>query len=82
MLPVLYCVGYWSKKGATPGKAALGIRVVNAEDGSPSGAQSLVRYIGYILSSIPFCLGYLWMLWDRESRCWHDMMSGTRVIRA
>lgn len=81
-LPVAYCVGYWSRKGATPGKTALGIRVVDSADATPSGTQSVVRYLGYILSSLPLCLGYAWMLWDREKRCWHDILSGTRVIRA
>lgn len=82
LLPILYCVGYWTKKGATPGKTALGIRVVNADDNAPSGAQATVRYFAYILSSLPFCLGYAWMIWDREKRCWHDIIAGTRVIRA
>jgi uncharacterized RDD family membrane protein YckC len=82
LIPIFYCVGYWTKKGATPGKTALGIRVVNADDRAPSGAQSAVRYFAYILSSLPFCLGYAWMIWDREKRCWHDIIAGTRVIRA
>jgi len=81
LLPVLYCVAYWTRKGATPGKTALGIRVVNADDQPPSGVQSLVRYFAYILSTLPFCLGYAWMIWDREHRCWHDIIAGTRVIR-
>ncbi|MBZ0267159.1 RDD family protein [bacterium] len=82
LLPILYCVVYWTRKGATPGKTAMGIRVVNSDDQAPGGVQSLVRYFAYILSSLPFCLGYAWMIWDRENRCWHDIIAGTRVIRA
>lgn len=81
VLPVAYFIWFWSRNGATPGKRAVGIRVVNANDDAPSGVQSFVRYIGYQISAIPFCLGFLWMLWDSDKRCWHDMMSGTRVIR-
>jgi len=81
VLPVVYFVGYWTRGGATPGKKALGIRVVNAQDRRPTGTQSVVRYLGYILSALPLGLGYAWMLWDPEKRCWHDMLSGTRVVR-
>lgn len=79
--PIAYFIFFWSKDGATPGKKALGIRVVNNQDEPPSKIQCFIRYIGYIVSSLPFCLGYLWMLWDNEKRTWHDMMSGTRVTR-
>ncbi len=81
VLPVAYFIWFWSRNGATPGKRMVGIRVVNSNDGPPSGVQSFVRYIGYQISALPLCLGFLWMLWDADKRCWHDMMSGTRVIR-
>ncbi len=82
VLPVAYFIWFWSRNGATPGKRAVGIRVVNSSDSAPTGVQSFVRYIGYQISALPFCLGFLWMLWDSDKRCWHDMMSGTRVIRS
>ncbi len=81
VLPIVYYIWFWSRTGATPGKKILGVVVVNREGNPPTGTQSFVRYLGYIVSSIPFCLGFLWMLWDSEGRTWHDMMAGTRVIR-
>jgi uncharacterized RDD family membrane protein YckC len=81
ILPLVYCVWFWVKKGATPGKMVLGIRVVGSDDQPPSGMASFVRFIGYIPSGLVFGLGYLWMLFDSENRCWHDMMAGTRVVR-
>ena len=60
---------------------ALGVRVVSAGGGPLTGGQSFVRYIGYLVSTLVFCLGFLAMLWDDENRCWHDRMAGTRVIR-
>jgi len=81
-VPLAYVLFFWTKKeGATPGKMALGIRVVSA-DGEPlTKGQSFVRYLGYIPSGLVFGLGYLWMLWDTEKRCWHDRMANTRVVR-
>lgn len=81
VVPMLYCVSFWVKKGATPGKMMLGIRVVRADGGELTGGQSFVRYLGYIPSSLVLGLGYLWMLFDPEKRCWHDILAGTRVIR-
>jgi uncharacterized RDD family membrane protein YckC len=81
LLPLAYFIWFWSKKGATPGKLALGVQVVGRDGNPPTAMQSFIRYLGYIPSSLFFCLGFLWMLWDDENRTWHDMMAGTRVIR-
>ena len=59
----------------------LGIRVAREDGSDLTGGQSILRYLGYIPSSLFFGLGYLWMLFDNEKRCWHDMMAGTRVYR-
>lgn len=81
IIPLGYCVWFWTKKGATPGKLMLGIRVMANGNQPLTTGQSIVRYIGYIPSALVLGLGYLWMLWDDESRCWHDRMAGTYVIR-
>lgn len=81
VIPLGYCVWFWTKKGATPGKLMLGIRVMAHGNQPLTTGQSIVRYIGYIPSALVLGLGYLWMLWDDESRCWHDRMAGTYVIR-
>lgn len=82
VIPMVYFIWFWTKKGATPGKSAMGLRVVGADGSALTGMQSFIRFLGYIVSSLFFCLGYLWMLWDDEKRCWHDMMAGTRVVRS
>lgn len=81
-IPIWYCVWFWTNKsGATPGKTAMGLRVVS-EDGAPlDRRQSIVRYFGYIPSALFLGLGYLAMIWDDENRCWHDRMARTRVVR-
>ena len=67
--------------GQTFGKRALGIRVVDMTSGGPIGFQrALIRYLARILSALPCCLGYLWMLWDRERRTWHDSFAGDVVV--
>lgn len=68
-------------RGQTPGKSALGIRVVSFETGGSIGyGRALIRYLGSIVSGIAIYIGYLWMLWDPEKQCWHDKFSGAVVV--
>jgi uncharacterized RDD family membrane protein YckC len=67
--------------GQTLGKRAMGIRVYDFRVGGPIGyGRGLLRYVGKIISSIPFLLGFLWMLWDREKQTWHDKIATTVVV--
>jgi uncharacterized RDD family membrane protein YckC len=70
-------------RGQSIGKTLVRIRVVSIEDENPIGYQrALIRTLGQILSAIPLCLGFLWMLWDPERQTWHDKLSGAVVIPA
>src|SRR5947209_5784254 len=67
--------------GATLGKRAVGIRVVDFDTGGPIGyGRGFVRYIGRFVSAIVILLGYLWMLWDKEKQCWHDKFASDVVV--
>jgi len=80
---VLYYVLFIGLKGQTPGKMALGIRVVGLDGGPPGAVRAFVReVVGKFLSSLILCLGYFWMLWDPNRQCWHDKLAGTVVVRA
>ena len=82
MLPIVYFAWFFVHGGQTPGKRTLNIRVVTL-DGEPLGWQhALLRVAGYVISSVPFYLGFLWALWDRDGAALHDKLSGTRVVRA
>lgn len=71
----------WRHTGATPGKWAVPILIVDAKTGErPSYFQAVVRLIGYGVSVLPLGLGLLWALWDERGQAWHDKMAGTIVI--
>ncbi|SFK73869.1 RDD family protein [Falsiroseomonas stagni] len=73
---------FWVERGATPGKLALGIRIIDAETGgTPPIGRLVLRYLGYIVSAIPLGLGYFWMLWDARRQTWHDKIGGTLVVK-
>jgi uncharacterized RDD family membrane protein YckC len=82
LILALIVLQFWATRQATPGKWALGLRIVAAEDGGPVPMRRLVvRYLGYIVSSIPLGFGFLWALFDARGQCWHDKMARTLVVR-
>ena len=84
LVAVFVYVGYLEgRRGGTPGKRLAGLRVVRAEDGAPLGmSRAIARLFARFLSAMPFFLGYLWMLWDRDGRTWHDGLTRSRVVKA
>lgn len=80
VVSLAYSAGFWLKFGATPGKMAVGIKVVRA-DGSPiSVGQAIGRFFGYLLSSLILYIGYMMAGWDEQKRALHDRLAETRVI--
>jgi uncharacterized RDD family membrane protein YckC len=78
----VYGVLFIGLKGQTPGKIALGIKVVNAQGEVPGiGRAALREIVGKIASAIVFLLGFFWIGWDRRKRGWHDHIAGTFVVR-
>lgn len=76
-----YFVAFWASTGQTPGKMALGIKVIGT-DGSPvSWGKAILRYIGYIISSLVLSLGFIWVAFDAKRQGWHDKIAGTYVVR-
>jgi uncharacterized RDD family membrane protein YckC len=80
VLAMAYFVVSWSAYGRTPGKALLGLAVITKDGARPSVGRSILRYFGYLISTIPLGLGFLWVLVDNNRRAWHDHLAGTRVV--
>jgi uncharacterized RDD family membrane protein YckC len=81
-LGVAYATYFWTSNGQTPGKAAMGLKVVRADGGGLLDfGTSILRYVGYIVSGLPLFLGYLWVIWDPKHDAWHDKIAGTKVIK-
>ncbi|MFW5431537.1 MAG: RDD family protein [Methylophilaceae bacterium] len=82
LLLIAAIIALWAYKGATPGKMITKIKIVDAESGNNiSIGKSIIRYIGYIIGSIPLCLGFLWVAFDKKKQGWHDKMAGSVVVK-
>jgi len=82
VLPAIAVVLFWIYKSATPGKMALGLKIVDAKTGkAASNTQLIGRYFGYYVSIIPLMLGMIWVGIDKKKQGWHDKLAGTLVVK-
>jgi uncharacterized RDD family membrane protein YckC len=77
---IAYQVYFLTRHGATPGKLALGLRVITADGGPISVGRAIGRYFGYWLDTFTLAIGYIIAAFDSEKRALHDYICSTRVI--
>ena len=77
ILSLLYFVIPWSSSGQTIAKSVLGIKVVGSDGKTLSLGRAFLRYIGYIISAIPFSFGFLWIVFDKKGQGWHDKIASS-----
>ena len=77
-----YFVVGWGLLGATPGKWAMGLRIMDYRQHSPIGpVRAMLRLAAYCVSSVTFEWGHLFILLRTDRRALHDILAGTRVVR-
>jgi uncharacterized RDD family membrane protein YckC len=77
---IVYEVTFLRYRGATPGKMALGLKVVRS-NGAPLGwGISVGRYFMQVVSTIILFIGFIMAGFDDEKRALHDRVCDTRVI--
>ncbi len=82
VLPIFLVIWFWRRFSATPGKILLKMEIRDAKTlGDISIQQTVIRYIGYIVSLLPLCLGFIWIGFDKKKQSWHDKLAGTVVIK-
>ncbi|MCY1405441.1 RDD family protein [compost metagenome] len=72
---------FWTHSGQTLGMQVWGIRVQNPDGSAISLMQALLRFVIAIGSWLCLGLGFLWMLWDKDKRTWHDRYSESVVVQ-
>lgn len=77
----LFFAWCWTRGGQTLGMRTWKMKVVNEDGTIISYATALIRFIVSMISWLPFGLGYLWSLWDKQHRTWHDIASKTKLVR-
>jgi len=75
---------YWYFLGAhdaTPGKMALGLKVVRPDGSHLSNGRIVGRFFAEWVSGLILAIGYIMVAFDEEKRALHDQMCDTRVIK-
>jgi uncharacterized RDD family membrane protein YckC len=67
--------------GATIGKRAMRIKVIDADGNPPSFPRALLRFFGCFLSAAPILCGFFMAGFTQNKQALHDYIAGTRVIR-
>jgi uncharacterized RDD family membrane protein YckC len=80
-LTAVYFTVSWSRGGQTIGMKAWRLRVVRDDGGALRRSQALLRFAVAMASLAAAGLGYWWALIDARQRTWHDMATGTLVVR-
>jgi len=71
-----------STRGATPGKLALGLKIVRTGGSPISTGLAFGRYLAHLLSGYLLGIGYIMAAFDVEKRALYDRMCETRVVYA
>ena len=82
VFPTIAVILLWKNYQATPGKMIFKATIVDAKTGGkPSLRQLIIRYLGYIISTIPLGLGIFWVAFDKKKQGFHDKLANTVVVQ-
>jgi uncharacterized RDD family membrane protein YckC len=82
LLGVFYILFFWAVKGATPGKKALGLRIVREDGVDPPGwGTAILRLLGYLVDGFTLYIGFIMIGFTDRKRGLHDMIAGTTVVK-
>ena len=80
-MKVIYQTFFIYQYGATLGKLAMRIRVVEIRTlANPSIFSAFNRAVFRIISEMFFYLGFIWGMMDPFKRTWHDLSAKTLVV--
>ncbi len=81
VISAAYWVGFWIWRGQTPGKMALGIKVIRTDSSPVKWQCALRRFLGYIVSALTLFIGFIWVAFDGRKQGIHDKIADTYVVK-
>jgi uncharacterized RDD family membrane protein YckC len=72
---------YLEGEGQSPGKAIMGIRVINEQTGNKiGGGMGIARQFVHVIDALPCYIGFLFPLWDAKRQTFADKILNTVVV--
>jgi uncharacterized RDD family membrane protein YckC len=81
LVAICYALFFISRWNATPGKMAMGLKLVRSDGSGLSYGRIVGRYFSEWISGLIFCIGYIMVAFDEQKRGLHDRICDTRVIK-
>ncbi|MCK9229158.1 MAG: RDD family protein [Syntrophales bacterium] len=81
LMNMAYYTIFHGAGGQTPGKWVVGVKVIRDTGEEMTLGYAFLRWVGYLVSYMFLCLGFLWAAFDGRKQGWHDKIAGTLVIR-
>ena len=76
-----YFVLSWVRGGQTIGMRAWRLRIVDEEGHAMGWARALLRFVVACASLLALGIGFLWCLFDRRKRGWHDLAARSVLVQ-
>jgi len=76
-----YFVISWARGGQTIGMRAWRLRVVDADGNKLGWPRAALRFVVACVSLLVLGVGFVWCLFDRRKRGWHDLAAGSVLVR-
>ena len=77
----VYLAWCWRRGGLTLGMRAWRVRLVFETGTQPSWARCMLRFIVSLVSAAVLGLGFVWTLFNKDRRSWHDLASASALVR-
>jgi len=81
LVSALFYLWFWTHGGQTLGLKVWKLKVVANDLSEPDMKKAGLRLVWAIVTCIPFGLGYLWALFNKDRLTLYDQLSGTRLVQ-
>jgi uncharacterized RDD family membrane protein YckC len=80
-ISIVYWLGFWVWRGQTPGKMAVGVKVIRTDSSPVKWQCAICRCLGYVVSAITLFIGFIWVAFDGRKQGIHDKIADTYVVK-
>lgn len=81
IVPPCFYGWFWTHGGQTLGMSAWKLKLHAIDGGSITLKAVLHRLLWAVITLIPFGVGFIWLLFDRDKRTLYGRLSSTRIDR-
>jgi uncharacterized RDD family membrane protein YckC len=81
VVSIVYWLGFWVWRGQTPGKMAVGIKVIRTDSSPVKWHSAICRCLGYIVTVVTLFIGFIWVAFDSHKQGVQDKIADTYVVK-